>query len=263
MKIGFYQFAPVLGKKQVNLKKIESTLSKVSADLIVLPELCNSGYMFQSRAELGKMAEPIPEGETTQFFLNIAKEKNFFLVAGLAERKGKNIYNSAVFVSPQGKVEVYRKGHLFCEEKLIFQPGNTRYNVYDCRKVKIGIIICFDYIFPEAIRSLALKGAQIICHPANLILPYGERVTIVRAIENRVFLIMANRTGIESRGHKQLKFIGRSQIVSPTGEILVKAKTNEETVKIVDIDPKEALNKYVTPYNNIISDRRPNLYSLE
>lgn len=263
MRIGFYQFAPVFGDKTANCAKIKKALAKVSADLIVLPELCNTGYSFQSRQELWDLAEPIPSGETTRLFLEIAKEKKLFLVAGLAERTDNGVYNSAIFVTPQGEVNVYRKNHLFFEEKLIFKPGNTKYNVYNCHKVKIGIIICFDYMFPEATRSLALKGAQIICHPANLILPYGERVTIVRAIENRVFFIMANRTGIECRGQRRLKFIGRSQIISPTGEILAKAKTNEETLKIVDINPKDALNKYVTPYNNIISDRRPELYSLK
>ncbi len=263
MRIGFFQFAPIFGDKKANLEKIKKALAKTSGDLIVLPELCNTGYSFQTRQELWDLAEPIPTGETTKLFLETAKEKKIFIVAGLAERVGNCVYNSAIFVSPKNEIEVYRKGHLFFEEKLIFTPGNTKYDVYDCKRVKIGIIICFDYMFPEATRSLALKGAQIICHPANLILPYGERVTIVRAIENRVFFIMANRSGKEIRGQKSLKFIGRSQIISPKGEILVKAKTNEETIKIVDIDPNEALDKYVTSHNHIILDRRPNLYALK
>jgi predicted amidohydrolase len=260
MRIGFYQFSPIFGNKVKNLKKIEETLAKVNVDLIVLPELCSTGYSFLSRQELSKYAEAIPAGETTQTLINIAQKKNLCIVAGLAEQYDNHIYNSAVLVKPDGKVKTYRKAHLFYREKFIFDKGNTKFLVHSFNNVKIGVLICFDYIFPEVSRSLALKGVQIICHPSNLILPYAQKATITRAIENRVFFIMANRIGKESCGPKVLRFNGQSQIISPEGEILVKATEKEETVKIVKINPALALNKMITPYNNVITDRRTDLY---
>jgi predicted amidohydrolase len=268
MRIGFYQFNPLFSKKSVNLEKIKRTLSYTKTDLIVLPELCNTGYSFQSRQELSQYAEKIPGGETTQLLIVLAKKHKMNIVAGLAEKDKGRIYNSAVLVQPNGKVITYRKAHLFYEEKNIFDTGNTGFKAHWIQgsaksgKVKIGMLICFDYIFPESARSLFLDCAQIICHPSNLILPFAEQVTVSRAIENRVFFIMANRCGEEKRGKKRVRFFGRSQIVSPNGEILAKTGSDDEVVKIVNIYPDQALNKNVTKYNNVITDRRPKLYRL-
>lgn len=262
MRIGFFQFSPVFGNKQANLDKITRTLNNTNADLIVLPELCNSGYLFKSRKELLGFAEPIPAGETIKTILSIARKRNMSVVCGLAERAKNRVYNSAVLITPRGKISTYRKAHLFSEEKFIFNPGNTSFKAIRCANTKIGMLICFDWVFPEAARSLALDGAQIICQPSNLILHYAESVTISRAIENRVFFIMANRTGAEKRGKKVLQFTGRSQIISPSGEILAKATNDEEVVKIVNIDPVKAINKFVTRYNDIFKDRRKELYRL-
>ncbi len=259
MRVGFYQFAPVFGDKPSNLEKI-AKIHNISADLIVLPELCNTGYLFKSKNELKALAENIPNGETTKLLLQIARSKNIAIVAGLAEKDKGNLYNSAVFVTPSGKVYTYRKAHLFCDEKFYFSRGNTKFQAYKYKNTKIGMLICFDYIFPEATRSLVLKGAEIICQPSNLILPYAERVTISRAIENRVFIILANRIGFEKRGKKHIQFIGGSQIVSPTGEVLAKAAHDSEEIKIVNIYHKLAINKNVTRYNNILKDRRTDLY---
>jgi predicted amidohydrolase len=259
MRIGFFQFSPVFGDKQGNHDKIAKLFS-VSTDLIVLPELCNTGYLFKSRTELKNLAENIPNGETTKLLMQIARKKNFAIVAGIAEKYKGNFYNSAVFVTPRGKVYTYRKAHLFCDEKFYFSRGNTRFQAYKYKNSKIGILICFDYIFPEACRTLVLHGAEIVCQPANLILPYSERVTVSRAIENRVFFVTANRIGFEKRGKKHIQFVGRSQIVSPTGEILAKASYDEEEIRIVNIYHKLAINKNVTRYNNILKDRRVDLY---
>lgn len=123
------------------------------------------------------------------------------------------------------------------------------------------MLICFDYMFPEAARILALKGAQIICHPANLVLPiYGQEITKSRAIENRVFWIMANRCGQDKRDNKELNFTGESQIVDPTGKILFRASADEEILKVMEIDPKAANNKWVTEANDLFADRRADLY---
>lgn len=260
MRIGFFQFFPTFCNKKANLDKITKTLSGIHSDLIVLPELCNTGYLFKSREELFNLSETIPDGETTKTLKSIAKQKNMCIVAGLPEKDKRKVYNSAVLVRPNGKVSVYRKTHLFLEEKFIFSRGENKFKVYQCGDAKIGMIICFDYFFPETTRKLMLSGAQIICHPSNLILPYAEKMTITRATENRVFFIMANRIGAEKRGKKCLQFVGRSQIISPTGEVLAKAMSDKEEVQIVRIELSQALNKKVTKYNNIISDRRTDLY---
>jgi len=181
-------------------------------------------------------------------------------VAGIPERGGDGLYNSAVLVSPDRSFKVYRKAHLFREEKSFFRAGDTPFEVHQIGGANVGTIICWDWIYPESIRVLSLKGAQIICQPANLVLPYCQDAMVTRAIENRVFIVTANRTGEEARGGKQLKFTGRSQIVSPKGEILTRAGEDGDEVQVVDIDPEAASDKYATDLNNLFEDRRVELY---
>ncbi|MFB0509195.1 MAG: nitrilase-related carbon-nitrogen hydrolase [bacterium] len=260
MKVGFYQFGPILGEKEKNLAKVCARLRKVDAHLMVLPELFATGYLFRDRTELEAAAEPIPYGETIQTLLSISKQKKMFIVGGIAEKAGEKIYNSAILVCPNGKVFTYRKVHLFMEEKFLFTPGDKPFPVFDIGKAKIGMLICFDWVFPEASRILALRGAQIICQPSNIILPYAHKVTLARALENRVFIILCNRIGEEIKGRKKLRFNGMSQIVNTYGEILFRAPKEREFLKVVEINPKQAWAKKVTKYNDVIQDRRPELY---
>jgi predicted amidohydrolase len=260
MRIGFYQFSPVFGDVKANLQQIERALEGVEVDLIVLPELANSGYLFTSAEEVATLAEPIP-GPTTEFLQKLARRRGCHFVLGLPERAGDLFYNSAVLVGPKGVIGIYRKAHLFYEEKLFFQPGDLGFPIFDVQGVKLGLLICFDHLFPEAARSLALKGAQIICHPSNLVLPtYGQLTTRVRSIENHVFWVLANRCGTEDRGTKKLTYTGCSQVTASDGSILSEATAEEETLKIVEIDPAKALDKHVTKLNDLFEDRRPDLY---
>jgi predicted amidohydrolase len=124
------------------------------------------------------------------------------------------------------------------------------------------MMICFDWLFPEVARILALQGADIICHPANLVLPYCPQATITRALENRVFIILANRIGYEERGgKKRLTFIGSSRIVDPYGDILIGSPSDTEEIQIVEIDPKKARDKTVAGINDIFLDRRKEFFS--
>jgi predicted amidohydrolase len=256
MKIGFLQFGPKFGQKKQNVEKVKSLLFEADADLMVLPELFNSGYAFDSMAEVQAAAEGIPDF-TVKELLKVSEEKKMFIVAGLAEKQGKNIYNSSVLVSPDGKVSVYRKAHLFSDENKFFSKGNIPFEPFLVNGISVGLLICFDWIFPETIRSLALKGAQIICQPANLVLPYCQQVMIARAVENRVFVITANRIGQE----RKYTFTGRSQVVAPGGKVLIKAGEDEEKAGIVEVDPEEAKNKWVNEDNHIFKGRRPELYA--
>ena len=262
MKVGFYQFSPLFGKKEENLKKVSSLINNTDLELLVLPEFFATGYQFTSVDEVKELAEPIQDGLTTEFFLDLSHEKEMYIVAGLPERDGDTFYNSAVITGPEGLIGTYRKTHLFFEEKLYFSPGNTGFKVWNTKMGLIGIMICFDWIFPESMRALALLGAEVIAHPANLVLPHCPQAMPIRCLENRVFAITANRTGSESRKEGQtFKFIGQSQIISPGGEVLIKASENEEELLTINIHPQEARNKSLNPFNDIFKDRRPEYYN--
>ncbi|NUN22253.1 MAG: acyltransferase [Candidatus Jettenia caeni] len=256
MRVGFLQTFPLFGKKDENLDNAVAGIKRTDADLVVLPELFNTGYQFTSRKEVFGLAETIPEGQTTQALIKLSKEKHRYIVAGLSEREGNYSYNSAILVGPSGFIGCYRKLHLFHHEKLWFEPGNGALNIYDIGQARIGIMICFDWFFPEVARSLALKGADIICHPANLVLPYCPQAMITRCVENRVFAITANRIGAEKRSEEMLTFIGSSQILGIKGEILYRASSDREESMVVEINPKNARDKQITPTNHLFYDRR-------
>lgn len=261
MKAGFYQFNPAFGKKEENLKKVLSAITDADADLLVLPEFFATGYQFVSKEEVSGLSEPIPDGDTTARLSELSRQKGIYLVAGLPERDGDRFFNSAVLSGPDGFIGVYRKTHLFFEEKLYFSPGDTGFKVWDTKAGRIGIMICFDWFFPEAMRALALMGADIIAHPSNLVLPYCPAAMPIRCLENRVFAVTANRVGEENRKAGQsLRFIGQSQITSPEGKILIRAPENDEALLIAEINPETARNKNLNPLNNIFDDRRPEMY---
>lgn len=268
MKAGFLQFNPVLAKPEQNIKRIEELVKNIDFDLLVMPELANSGYFFSDRSQLEISADEIPMGNFCKALQRIAKEKNGYIVSGICEKEGDKFYNSAVLVSPAGEIKTYRKIHLFHEEKKWFEPGNYPFEVHEIKSdnfgsAKVGMMICFDWIFPEAARTLALKGAQIICHPSNLVLQYCQQAMYTRAVENRVFTVTANRTGVEENSGKELKFTGVSVMLDPKGNYLAKGSLNGDECIITDIDPALALNKDITEMNNIFDDRRTGLYSLD
>ncbi|HJT21339.1 MAG TPA: nitrilase-related carbon-nitrogen hydrolase [Nitrospira sp.] len=261
MRIGYYQNNPDFGKVKENLDRLAATLEDADAELMVLPELCASGYQFVSREEVLGLAEPIPDGLTTRRLIDLAKRKGMVVVAGLPERAGSVCYNSAVVVGPHGLIGCYRKSHLFFEETLFFTPGDTGFQVWDIGPAKIGVMICFDWYYPESARTLALKGADIVCHPSNLVLPNCPDSMPVRCLENRVFAVTCNRTGSEARGGKdRLTYIGNSEVVSPKGVVLHRGPREQEELFIADIDPTEARDKSVTQYNDLLRDRRESLY---
>lgn len=263
MRIGYVQFEPRFGEVKVNLERALALLSGKRADLWVLPELFATGYQFTSRAEVRELAEPVPDGPTTRALIAWARQRNCYIAYGLAELCEGRIYNSAALVGPERVLLLYRKAHLFYREKELFSPGDTPFAVAEVDGVKMGLLICFDHLFPEAARTLALKGAQVIAHPANLVLPGVAQLTMrVRALENRVFTVTANRIGEERRGGEVLRFTGQSQIVSPRGEVLASSPPEAEEATAVEIDPDDALNKRITPLNDLLADRRPDLYQL-
>lgn len=261
MKASFFQFNPAYGNKYDNLLKVRNALLTTSVDLLVLPEFFATGYQFISREEVLQLAEPIPDGETTGFLADLSREKDMYIVAGLPERDSDTFYNSAVLTGPGGFIGRYRKTHLFYEEKLFFAPGDSGFQVWDTPIGKIGIMICFDWFFPESARTLALKGAEVIAHPSNLVLPYCPQSMPVRCLENRVYAVTANRIGTEQRKEGEaLTFIGQSQITSPRAEILIRAGADEEVLITADIDLSLSRDKRLNQFNDLFKDRRPEYY---
>lgn len=262
MKIGFFQFAPRFGKVEENRARIVEAVRRTEADVLVVPELSTSGYFFPDTDEARRLSEPVP-GPTTEALHAAAAESGTTVVFGIPERDGSTLYNSAVAVGPDGIIGTYRKVHLFSEETLHFTTGAEGFFTFKLHGVKIGVLVCFDHMFPEAARTLALQGVQVVCHPSNLVLPeYGQLTSRVRALENRMFWILANRWGSETVGDRRLTYTGESQIVHPKGKVLSKAKPEGDALFTVDIDPEEANEKWVTPFNHLLEDRQPQFYSL-
>ncbi len=264
MRIGYIQMNPIFGAVKENLAHVKLLMEGAQAELWVLPELFSTGYQFRTGEEAAGLAEPIPNGPTVRSLLEIAGQRGCWIVAGLVEiGPDGRLYNAAVLVGPDGIVTRYRKAHLFYKEKLWFATGNEPFPVVDAGPARVGMMLCFDHLFPEAARTLALAGADVIAHPANLVIPeYGQLTMRVRAIENGVFTVTANRIGTENRDSETLRFTGESQIVSPTGEVIAKAPRDQEEVQVVEVDPAKARDKSLNQYNDRFTDRRPELYRI-
>ncbi len=263
MRIGYLQTEPRFGDPQANLRRVEEAIGSASSDFWVLPELFSTGYVFGSRRELAGMAELVPDGPTTQGLLRLAAESGAAIVAGIAERdRNGQLFNSAVAVDPSGFKACYRKIHLFDYEKEWFDPGNGPFVVVPLAGARVGLMICWDWRFPEAARTLALAGAQVIAHPSNLVLPYCQAAMVTRALENRLFTVTANRIGTEDRAGLRLTFTGGSRIVAPDGAILSEAPSGAIASASVEIDPRLADDKKATSHNDLFADRRPDFYRL-
>lgn len=270
MNAAYLQFAPSYLQVKANLDAVDNQIATAEpqVDLLVLPELFTSGYFFHSKDALASVAEPIPEGPSTAALREWARRLEATLVAGLAEASNGQFYNSAVAVQPSGDVTVYRKVHLFYEETLLFSPGDRGFPVVevptgDGQTYGLGLMVCFDWYFPEAARTLALRGADVIAHPSNLVLPHCPDAMPVRARENHVYTITANRYGTERKGDETLTFIGTSEVCGPSGDILARGPEAADEICTVTIDPHVARDRAVNAYNDVLADRRPETYATE
>ncbi len=260
MKIGYLQLRTKFGEPEANRRRAASLLRSERFDLLVLPELCFSGYFMPSRDAAFELSEPFATGPSFDLVRELSHKGGGATVFGFPERDGDKVYNSAALVLPGGESFLYRKTHLFFREKEWFDPGDTGLRVFDCQGVRIGLMICFDWVFPEAMRKLMLDGADIVCHPSNLVLPYCQDAMVTRCLENRVYAVTANRIGTDRQGEDEFTFTGLSQITATKGEILSRAPAEDEAVAFAEIDPARARDKSVTALNNILTDRRPDLY---
>jgi predicted amidohydrolase len=259
MRIGFIQTAPVFGDKEVNFHQVNQLSGGLKADLLVLPELFATGYAFTSTEEAARLSEPA-DGPTAGFLKQLSTDTGAVIVAGFAENEAGRIFNSSLIVYDGRVIGTYRKLHLFNREKLWFTPGDKPLEVHEINGMRIGVMICFDWIFPEVMRTLALKGAQVIAHPSNLVMPYCQKAMVTRCLENRLFAVTANRTGREVRGEDDFLFTGQSQVTAFNGEVLLSGAIGETAVSIVETDLLKADNKEINPFNNLLGDRRAEFY---
>ena len=268
--IACIQMEPHVGAKRDNvarsIRHIESA-AKSGASLAVLPELANSGYVFADRDEALSLAEELPNGETAQIFTETAQRLGIHIVAGIAERAGERLYNSAIFTGPSGPIGVYRKLHLWGDEKRFFEPGDLGVPVFDTPLGRIAIAICYDGWFPETYRLAATQGADLVCVPTNWVpMPaqpddrpaMATTLAMAAAHSNGLAIACANRIGIE-RGQP---FIGQSLIVGGDGwPVAGPASSDREEVLYAAIDLKRTrAQRTLSESNHVQRDRRVDVY---
>jgi N-carbamoylputrescine amidase len=260
------RFGDTTWNVQHSLDRVNEAADR-GAHLIVLPELCNTGYVFQNRAEAFRLAEEVPGGSSVEAWSQVAAKRGIFLVAGIAEKHGDRLYNSAVVVGPQGYIGTFRKIHLWDDENLFFEPGNLGFPIFEMPFGRIGVMICYDQWFPEAYRSCAIRGADIVCIPTNWVPIPGQDpnreamanvIAMAAAHTNSLYVAAANRVGVE-RGQP---FIGQSLIVSYTGwPIGGPASATHEEIVVASVNVSDARRKRRwNDHNQVIRDRRPDQY---
>lgn len=256
MKISLLQFSPKLDDLQTNLNSVNQLIGNTKSDLYILPELANSGYNFIDRKNAFDNSETIKDSVFINHLVKIAKEKDAYIVSGFCERDDDRLYNSSILINSGGIIGLYRKLHLFLNEKDYFTPGNLGLPIFDTSIGKIGMLICFDWMFPEAWRKIAMEGAQIIAHPSNLVLPYCQSVIPSYALVNRCFIATANRIGTEGN----LTFTGQSIIANTNGETIIQGSENKSQLLSAEINLSLANIKRITERNDVLEDRRSDVY---
>jgi predicted amidohydrolase len=251
------QFTPVWGDIDANTALIGDYLSEAAgARLVVLPELASTGYNFPNREAAWLLSEEPRKSRYISMLLSVAAKNRQYIVSGFNERSGDKIYNAAILLGPDGIRGIYRKMHLFMNEKELFTPGTGGLCVYDTGFCRLGLQICFDYLFPEPWRILAMKGAELVCHPSNLLTQNAAKVLPGIALMNRISILTANRTGSEG----ELTFNGGSMVILPSGDVVAKAAEQEPAIIRQMIDPALSRDKMITPLNHVFNDRRPEQY---
>ncbi len=267
MLVACAQYAIRDGDPETNLRRSLAWISaaaEAGADLVVLPELSNSGCDLSSREAALRLAEPVPLGRTIRAWAEAAREFGLLVVGGLLEVEGDDVHNSAVVVGPDGPLGCYRKTHFWDREKLLYEPGREL-PVFETPLGTLGLLVCYDAWFPEAIRTLAMRGAELLCVPANAPddwVPEGQRRggltmlgthAIAGANANRVYVACANRVG---DGYQ-----GRSCIVAPSGGVLGFGDPDAEGLVLAEVDGERARReKRLTGYSHAFGDRNEEVY---
>ena len=261
------QLAPQIGEADANRALAHDAIvdaAERGAHVVVLPELTNSGYVFEGLDEALALAEPL-DGPSVSDWAALAREHELVVVGGVCERESETLRNTAVIVDPSGLRAVYRKAHLWDREGQVFCAGDGPPPVVDSMYGRIAVVVCYDLEFPEWMRLPALAGAELVCAPVNWPReprPPGERPQEVIRVQasasvNRVFIAVADRVGRE-RG---VDWVGGSVIVDPAGFPIAGPAGDEETVTVLaSCSLAQARQKRISPHNDVLADRRPELY---
>lgn len=236
------------------------------ADIVVLPELANTGYHLHDRAEALALAEPVT-GATVTAWHEIAQRSGAVIIGGLCELDDQGqARNSSVIVDSTGIRDVYRKTHLWDLEKEIFAPGDEHPRVIDTVHGRLATLICYDIEFPEWVRLAALAGAELIAAPTNwprVSVPQGERSFLIANVQamaaaNHIFVAAADRAVEAERGHE---FTGGSVIVGPDGYLVEPMLENGRSgIVLASCDLSSASDKTLGAVNDSFGDRRVELY---
>lgn len=257
------QLAPVIGDLEGNRARACAAIEAADADLVVLPELMTTGYVFASEDELRSLARPTEEAVAA--WVDVAGDR--VVVGGYAELgEDGRLYNSAAILDGRGVMARYRKVHLWDAERLVFSEGRDFPPVVDTQVGRVALSVCYDVEFPELVRGLALAGADILCLPVNWPLfpqPAGERpMDVVRvmaaASTNRIFIAAADRCGVE-RG---VDWVSGTCIAGPDGWLLDGPPERGEPVTLTArCDLALARDKRINERNDVFGDRRPDVYA--
>lgn len=262
------QLAPSIGEPDANRALAHDAIVDAAdrgAQVVVLPELMNSGYVFEGLDEARALAEAIDGGPTVGDWTQLAHDRGLVVVGGVCEREGETLWNTAVIVDPSGLRAVYRKAHLWDREGHVFCAGDGPPPVVDTAYGRIGVVVCYDLEFPEWMRLPALGGAELVCAPVNWPReprPAGERPQEVVRVQasasvNRMFIAVADRVGRE----RAVDWVGGSVIVDPAGFPVAGPAGDEETVTVLaSCELAQAREKRISPHNDVLADRRPDLY---
>lgn len=264
------QMEPVVGDTARNVQRslgFAAEAASQGASLVVLPELANTGYVFQSRREAFGLGEEAERSESIAAWSELCRRVGVHLVAGFAERSGERLYNSAVLIGPRGVLGIYRKLHLWGDEHLFFEAGDGGLPVVDTELGRVAAVICYDGWFPEVYRLLAMQGADIVCMPTNWVPMPGQpehdramanTLAMANAHSNGLNIVCANRVGTE-RGQP---FIGQSLIVGAEGWPLAgPASRDREEILYARINLKASRRaRHLNAFNHVLRDRRDDVY---
>lgn len=271
-RISLAQINSIAARKNLNLQKINSFVNEAAeknAKIICFPELSTCGYDRNLHTSLSENLI----GFTSKRLLEMSKNKDIVIIAGMLEKDLNNTYISQVITFPDGRIEKYRKTHLGKYERKIYSEGqnlpifkiNNMYNSIET--VNFGVGICYDLHFPEVVASLSIQGAQIVFAPHASPIKAKRRLEIwnkymgARAYDNRVYLAACNLVG--NNGHKE--FGGGIGIWDPYGNLVEKYTKKNESIVFYDVDfdildniRKGRAGHMKNPF--FLKDRRADLY---
>ena len=266
------QLALAVGAPDANQNAAAGAVAEAAAggaSLVVLPELCDSGYVFADAGEARRLASRADDSPTLREWRSLAAAHDLVIAGGFCELGGDGkLYNSAALVDASGTRAVYRKAHLWDAEKKVFVPGDGPPPVVELPFGRVGLMICYDLEFPEWVRLPALSGADLIAAPVNwpadvVGTPPGERPDVVvkaqaAASVNGVFVAVADRCA----GERGVHWVSGSVIVSPRGFPLAgPVLADRPAVLTAACDLPRARDKRIGEANDLLADRRPELYA--